>query len=436
MKDPIIVCNTIEETRAQIKNLQIKKWKESLDPSINVASITTTPSDIKVHFIPTMGALHDGHLSLIKKAQDKDNEKKIIAVSIFVNSTQFSEGEDYDKYPRLVEEDLKKLSTMEVDLLFLPSHRVLYPITSVDQLPPKKKIKLDNKDNEEEDKVIVKNQTSSILSSSTNLTIECNKFNYTYEGILRPNFFNGVALIVLKLFNIIQPSYGYFGQKDILQVLMLKKLIQSFDLNIKLEVCPTHREQDGLAMSSRNLYLTSQQSRNDAIILYKLLDFGKKLYNELIQKYYNNNNESCVYFFSKRIYLNIIFQYLEILKKNIQSTIRIEYISLISPISLDELRDNKIDNDNNINNIELIEEEDPDLYIQKLLINLDNNINNNISYEDKKKYYFNIQDGTILSGVVFIDSVRLIDNLLLGKAEEIVYDSSFNYQEFFKNYEY
>jgi pantoate--beta-alanine ligase len=189
-----------------------------------------------IGFIPTMGALHEGHLSLIKRAKD---ENDLTVVSIFVNPTQFCEGEDYEKYPRDVETDKEKLEKIGIDYLFLPDKNALYPNDYL-----------------------------------TFVTVE--KLSDKLCGKFRPNHFRGVATIVCKLFNIVRPTRAYFGQKDYQQSLIIGKMVEDLNFDIEIIVCSTIREQDGLAMSSRNLYLSNEE-RKAASIIYKSLKEGEKI---------------------------------------------------------------------------------------------------------------------------------------------------------------
>ncbi len=188
-----------------------------------------------IGFVPTMGYLHEGHLSLINAARKKAD---IVIVSIFVNPLQFGPGEDLKKYPRNIKRDEKLCRDAGVDYIFYPDVKQMYP-----------------------------------EGYSTYVNIE--KISDGLEGSIRPGHFKGVATIVLKLFNIVQPHYSFFGQKDAQQLSVLKKMTADLNVNTKIIVCPTAREQDGLAMSSRNIYLSKQQ-RADAPYLYKALEYAKR----------------------------------------------------------------------------------------------------------------------------------------------------------------
>jgi pantoate--beta-alanine ligase len=183
--------------------------------------------------------LHEGHISLIKKAKE---ECDYVVVSIFVNPTQFCPGEDFDRYPRNMERDIKILENEKVDLLFNPNIEEMYK--------------------KEHKTWVIVDEISDI-----------------YEGKFRPGHFKGVCTVVIKLFNIVQPDKAYFGWKDFQQLIIIKKMVE--DLNIPVEIigCPTIREEDGLAASSRNVYL-NEEERKKALCLYKAL---KKI-EEMIKK--------------------------------------------------------------------------------------------------------------------------------------------------------
>lgn len=187
-----------------------------------------------VGFVPTMGALHDGHLALIRQAA-KENHR--VYVSIYINPTQFGAGEDFSSYPSTWEADLSKLQSLfeefkgdsyigQLSQVFRPATQDMYP-----GLPP----------------------TSEIDGEGSFVTIT--PLSTVLEGALRPVFFRGVATVCMKLLNIVQPETVYFGQKDIQQTLVIKRMVEDFHLPTKVRVVPTVREPDGLAMSSRNVYL-------------------------------------------------------------------------------------------------------------------------------------------------------------------------------------
>jgi pantoate--beta-alanine ligase len=183
-----------------------------------------------IGFIPTMGALHEGHISLIKRARE---ENDIVVVSIFINPLQFGKNEDFDSYPRDLEGDMEKLKKCHVDILFIPDESLMYGnnfCTYVD-----------------------------VRSLSDKLC-----------GHFRPGHFTGVATVVCKLFNIVMPNRAYFGQKDFQQTVIIRRMIDDLNMNVDLIICPTIREADGLAMSSRNAYLSNEE-RKSATIIYKTL---------------------------------------------------------------------------------------------------------------------------------------------------------------------
>jgi len=192
-----------------------------------------------IGFVPTMGALHEGHLSLIKRARD---ENDYTVVSIFVNPTQFVQGEDYDRYPRDVEGDKEKIEKIGIDYIFLPDVTSLYP-----------------------------------HGYSTYVTVE--SLSDKLCGKFRPGHFRGVATILCKFFNIIKPTRAYFGQKDYQQALIVKRMVEDLNFGIEIIICPTIRENDGLAISSRNLYL-SDEERKASIIIYQALKKGEQLLKE------------------------------------------------------------------------------------------------------------------------------------------------------------
>jgi pantoate--beta-alanine ligase len=183
-----------------------------------------------IGFVPTMGALHDGHLSLVRRAK-QDND--ITVVSIFINPIQFGPSEDFQKYPRDTEGDMEKLQEKEVDIIFLPEISSMYP--------------------------------ENFLTY-----VEVEKISGRLCGAFRPGHFKGVATVVTKLLNTVKPSRAYFGQKDFQQAVLIKQLVKDLDMDVDIVVCPTVRERDGLAMSSRNAYLDKEQ-RQASTVVYKCL---------------------------------------------------------------------------------------------------------------------------------------------------------------------
>jgi pantoate--beta-alanine ligase len=187
-------------------------------------------------FVPTMGALHEGHLSLVRMARD---ENDVTVVSVFVNPTQFGPGEDFKKYPRDLEGDRKKLESAGVDCLFYPSAKDMYP-------------------------------------SGAAVSVSAGRLGTLLCGASRPGHFDGVVTVVTKLFNIVMPSKAYFGQKDFQQSVIIKRLTADLNIPVDIVVCPVVREHDGLAMSSRNLYLDDRQ-RAAATVLYRALEHARSL---------------------------------------------------------------------------------------------------------------------------------------------------------------
>lgn len=192
-----------------------------------------------IGFVPTMGYLHEGHLSLIKTARKKGN---IVFVSIFVNPLQFSPAEDFTRYPRDFKRDEKLCKDAGTDYIFYPDAKDMYG---------------DN--------------------YSTFVDIE--NITNILEGKIRPGHFKGVTTVCLKLFNIIWPHFAVFGQKDAQQLAIIRKMVSDLNLPLKIIIGETVREPDGLAMSSRNVYLNKEQ-RNDAPVLYKALDYAKRKISE------------------------------------------------------------------------------------------------------------------------------------------------------------
>ncbi|MGC2109569.1 MAG: pantoate--beta-alanine ligase [Candidatus Korobacteraceae bacterium] len=181
-------------------------------------------------FVPTMGALHEGHLSLVRSAKARCN---VTAVSIFVNPLQFGPTEDLAKYPRPLERDAAMLEQLGVDLLFLPSAEEMYP-----------------------------------TGAKTHVLVQ--ELSDKLDGASRPGHFRGVSTVVSKLFEIVRPDCAFFGQKDAAQVAVLRRMVRDLHMDVELVICPIVREKDGLAMSSRNIYLTPEQ-RQQALVLHRSL---------------------------------------------------------------------------------------------------------------------------------------------------------------------
>jgi pantoate--beta-alanine ligase len=188
-----------------------------------------------IGLVPTMGALHAGHLALVERAK---KECSPVYASIFVNPTQFGPKEDLSKYPRPLEADIEKLTNAGVDGLFLPSAEEMYP-------------------------------------PGFSTYVQVDGISERLEGKSRPGHFRGVATVVLKLFEIVQPNYAYFGRKDAQQVRVLQKMARDLNFDVELVICPTVREADGVALSSRNTYL-SPEERKAATVLIRALKAAEK----------------------------------------------------------------------------------------------------------------------------------------------------------------
>ncbi len=190
-----------------------------------------------IGFVPTMGFLHEGHLSLVKQAR---SDNRSVVASIFVNPTQFAPDEDLASYPRDLPRDLAMLEEEAVDLVFLPTAEEMY-------------------------------------RPQADSWVEVGKLSRRLEGASRPDHFRGVTTVVAKLFNIVRPTRAYFGQKDAQQAAVIKRMVTDLDMDLEIVVCPTVREADGLAMSSRNSYLTPEQ-RAAAVVLHRALELAGHLW--------------------------------------------------------------------------------------------------------------------------------------------------------------
>lgn len=224
-----MLVHTIAEVRAKIK-----EWKQS---------------GFTVGLVPTMGALHKGHLSLINKSVEKCDKT---VVSVFVNPIQFCPGEDYEKYPRTLDDDTKLAEDSGVDIVFAPSAEEMYG-------------------------------TGHIMSNDF-LTYVIPPFFYVNKlcGKSRTGHFDGVCTVVNKLFNIVQPDFTFFGEKDRQQLIIIKKMVKDLSIQTEIVGCPIIREDDGLAMSSRNKYLSSDE-RKEALVLKNILFNIKSCYNSGIK---------------------------------------------------------------------------------------------------------------------------------------------------------
>jgi len=193
--------------------------------------------DGTVGLVPTMGYLHEGHLSLIRRAREDCDH---VAVSIFVNPTQFGANEDLSKYPRDLERDLNLIDPIGVDLVWNPTPEIMYP-------------------------------------PGYQTWVEVETLTHPLEGRMRPGHFKGVTTVVAKLFNAVQPQRAYFGQKDAQQAAVIRQMVRDLNFPIEMIVCPTMREPDGLAMSSRNKYL-EVEDRQAATVLFHALSAAKSAY--------------------------------------------------------------------------------------------------------------------------------------------------------------
>ena len=186
-----------------------------------------------IGFVPTMGALHAGHLSLIEQAR---KTAEIIVCSIFVNPTQFNDKKDLENYPRPVDDDIRKLNEFKCDILFIPEVDEMY-------------------------------------NSSEKWAIELGNLDTVLEGKIRPGHYQGVTQIVKKLFDIVNPDFAFFGQKDYQQFMVISYMVKKFRMKVKLVLCPIIREEDGLAMSSRNIYISAADRINSLALFHALSKF-------------------------------------------------------------------------------------------------------------------------------------------------------------------
>lgn len=231
----------------------------------------------RLGFVPTMGALHEGHLSLVCAAKKQTD---VIAASIFVNPTQFGPNEDFAKYPRTFERDCELLEKEGVDLLFAPSADEMYPKGAV-----------------------------------TWVTVE--GLSDKLDGKSRPGHFRGVTTVVSKLFHIVEPDMAFFGQKDAVQLALIRRMVRDLNMPIEVVGCPIIREADGLAMSSRNAYLSAEQ-RKTATILHRTL--------QEINKHFDHGERNSV---------KLLAAGMEIF--NQEPSARLDYLDIVDPETLDSL---------------------------------------------------------------------------------------------------
>ena len=224
----------------------------------------------EIGFVPTMGNLHKGHLSLVRESNKRDN---ITIVSIFVNPAQFGPKEDFNNYPRTLEQDLERLGTLKVDAVFYPAAETMF-----------------------NDQAVYVNE---------------DKLSKTLCGNSRPGHFKGVLTIVLKFFNIIRPHRAYFGRKDYLQFILIDKMVKDLNLDINIISCPIVREENGLAMSSRNLYLNLNEHKS-ALLLSKSL--------RAVNMAFKDGTTSS--------------EILKDIAAEVMKSIRVQYIEIVSPKTL------------------------------------------------------------------------------------------------------
>ncbi|KAI5194749.1 pantoate-beta-alanine ligase [Aureobasidium subglaciale] len=261
-----------------------------------------------VGFVPTMGALHEGHMSLVRQAAAENTD---VFVSIYVNPTQFGVNEDLDSYPKTWQEDMDKLQTLNKELesdigagritaVFAPTTKVMYPT-----LPP----------------------SSEISGSGSFVTVT--PLGSLLEGASRPVFFRGVATVCMKLFNIVMPERVYFGQKDVQQTVVIRRMVKDFHLDTEVKIGPTEREADGLALSSRNVYLGARR-REVGVVLSRTLKAAEKKYLQ-----------------GKRLRADILWPANEVstskmmeqddLPPSKRARIEVDYISLADPDTMEEV---------------------------------------------------------------------------------------------------
>jgi pantoate--beta-alanine ligase len=253
------ICKTIEEMRS--------------------ASSATRREGKRFGFVPTMGALHEGHLSLVRAAKAKSD---VVAVSIFVNPLQFAATEDLAKYPRSFERDRELLEKEAVDILFVPHTEEMYPKGAVTY-------------------VTVEGLSEKLCGSS------------------RPGHFRGVTTVVAKLFHIVEPDLAFFGQKDAAQATIICRMVRDLNLPVEIVVCPIVREPDGLAMSSRNAYL-SPQERETALVLNRSLTETKNRFDQ------GERNAIALIAVGKQIVAQ-------------EPAARLDYFEIVDPVTLDPMQE-------------------------------------------------------------------------------------------------
>src|SRR5271170_7541240 len=249
------ICKTIEEMRG--------------------ACSAARRQGVRLGFVPTMGALHEGHLSLVRSAKASGG---VVAASIFVNPLQFGPTEDLAKYPRTFERDVALLEKEGADILFAPTAEEMYP-----------------------------------AGTATYVTVE--GLSEKLCGKSRPGHFRGVTTVVAKLFHIVEPDLAFFGQKDAAQATIIRRMVREMNLPVEIVVCPIVREPDGLAMSSRNAYL-SPQERNSALVLYRALTAAKTLFE------HGERNATALIEAAKQVLAQ-------------EPAVRLDYFEIVDPATLD-----------------------------------------------------------------------------------------------------
>jgi pantoate--beta-alanine ligase len=234
------------EKKAELQQKQIVLSFSICDKMVDVAVFTTVESlqnrlnsssnTGHTAFVPTMGALHNGHLDLVRRALEKSSQ---VVVSIFVNPTQFNSKADLDKYPRTLERDIQLLMSVGEVIVFAPTVEEMYP------------------------------------QDFKEINLNLGELETVMEGQFRPGHFNGVVNVVNRLFQIVQPKYAFFGEKDFQQLAVINRMVELLDLSIEIIPCPTVREPNGLAKSSRNERL-SDNEKNDALILIQTMNYVKE----------------------------------------------------------------------------------------------------------------------------------------------------------------
>ena len=228
-------------------------------------------------FVPTMGYLHEGHLFLVRRARVENDS---CAVSIFVNPTQFGPKEDFARYPRDPDRDLSLLEKEGTDLVLMPPVEEIYP-------------------------------------PGASTWVDVDDVTTRLEGAARPGHFRGVATVVAKLFNIVEPTRAYFGQKDAQQVVVIQRMVKDLNMNLEVVVVPTQREPDGLAMSSRNVYL-SPQERQAAVVLWRSMGLARTLWEK-----------------GERDAGRLRREMVDLIAR--ESLARLDYVSIADPVTLQEL---------------------------------------------------------------------------------------------------